>query len=440
MFGGFKKKLQDAIAKVTSPKKEEIEKEIKAEEVKQDKAELHQEVAEFESREKGARELIENRQIEKFDAKIAGFEKSIKVKNDKENVILEKVEERVMKEQKEDIEALAKEEFEKISRHEQIPKQELALEEIEKQLERINEEPSLVEKKKEERKSLIGGIVRRIAEKTIEEKDIKEMTRNLETALLENDTALEVAEKICAEVSKSLVGQNIRRGDVEGTVKAALRKSMLEVMSQKQVDIEKMIEAAGQPLLVMFLGFNGTGKTTTLCKFAYKFRSFNPVIAAGDTFRAASIEQLEEHGRRLGMRVIKQDYGSDSAAVIYDARKHAASAGSRLVLADTAGRSHSNVNLMDELKKVVRVNKPDLKILVLDSVTGNDIYEQARLFNDAVGVDAIILTKADVYDKGGAALSAAYTIKKPIIYIGIGQGYEDLKEFSPEDVVRNLLE
>jgi fused signal recognition particle receptor len=164
------------------------------------------------------------------------------------------------------------------------------------------------------------------------------------------------------------------------------------------------------------------------------------VIAAGDTFRAASIEQLEEHAKKLGLRVVKHRYGADSAAVIFDARKHAASAGSRLVVADTAGRSHSNANLMDELKKVVRVNKPELKILVLDSVTGNDIYEQARLFNDAVGVDAIILTKADVYDKGGAALSAAYTINKPILYLGTGQGYEDLAEFNAEDVVKSLLD
>ena len=210
-------------------------------------------------------------------------------------------------------------------------------------------------------------------------------------------------------------------------------------MSQESIDIKKMAEGRAEPLLVMFLGFNGTGKTTTLAKLAYKFKDEKPVLAAGDTFRAASIEQLEEHGRRIGAAVIRHNYGSDSAAVIFDARKHAAANGCRLVLADTAGRAHSNVNLMDELKKVVRVNKPDLKILVLDSMTGNDIYEQARMFNEAVGVDGIILTKADVYDKGGAALSAAYTIKKPILYLGVGQEYGDLREFNPSEVVKNLL-
>jgi fused signal recognition particle receptor len=180
--------------------------------------------------------------------------------------------------------------------------------------------------------------------------------------------------------------------------------------------------------------------TTTIAKFAHKLKKYRPVLAAGDTFRAAAIDQLEEHGRRLGVKVVKHNYGADSAAVIFDAVKHAASVGSKVVLADTAGRSHSNVNLMDELKKVVRVNKPDLKVLVLDSITGNDIYDQSQLFNEAAGVDAIILTKADVYEKGGSALSASYTIKKPILYLGTGQNYDDLKDFVPEEIVKNLLE
>ncbi len=180
--------------------------------------------------------------------------------------------------------------------------------------------------------------------------------------------------------------------------------------------------------------------TTNLSKMASMMKEYRPVLAAADTFRAASIEQLEEHGRRLGMKVVKHTYGSDSASVIFDAKKHAMASGSRLVLADTAGRSHANVNLMDELKKICRVNKPDMKILVLDSLTGNDIYDQVKLFNDAVGIDGIILSKADVYDKGGAALSAAHTSKKPILYLGTGQNYGDLKEFDPEEIVKNLLE
>jgi len=163
------------------------------------------------------------------------------------------------------------------------------------------------------------------------------------------------------------------------------------------------------------------------------------VFAAGDTWRAASIEQLETHGSRLGIKTIKQKYGADSAAVIFDAAAYAKANGVDVVLADTAGRTHSNINLIDELKKVCRVNKPDLKILVLDSLTGNDIYDQSKFFDEAVDVDGIVLSKADVYEKGGAALSAAHTIKKPILFLGVGQRYGDLVEYDYRKMVDNLV-
>ncbi len=265
----------------------------------------------------------------------------------------------------------------------------------------------------------------------------------MQIALLENDVSFEVAEKICSDLKLQLVGKSVARRSVDRLIKESMKASIHEIMSFRKPDIERMIEKkaeSGEAFTIMLLGFNGTGKTTTLAKLAHKYKKYRPLFAAGDTFRAASIEQLEEHGRRLGVKVVKHQYGSDSAAVIFDARKHAAAAGYKIVLADTAGRSHSNVNLMDELKKVVRVNEPDMKILVLDSLTGNDIYEQSRLFNDAVGVDAVILTKADVYEKGGAALSAAYTLKKPVLFMGTGQSYDDLIDFSAEEVTKRLLE
>lgn len=288
---------------------------------------------------------------------------------------------------------------------------------------------------KEEKRSLFG----RIAEKKLTESEIEKILKELNIALLENDVAVEVAERISEDVKRELAGATVKRGRVEDTIKKALAHAMLDVMSQEKIDLAERISNKDGPFTIIFVGFNGVGKTTNLCKLAFKLKEFKPILAAADTFRAASIEQLEEHGRRLNMRVVKHTYGSDSAAVIFDAKKHAAASGSKLVLADTAGRSHSNVNLMDELKKVARVNQPDLKILVLDSVTGNDIYDQCRLFNEAVGVDAIILTKADVYERGGAALSAAYTLKKPILYIGVGQEYGDLKEFEPAEIVKNLI-
>ncbi len=294
-----------------------------------------------------------------------------------------------------------------------------------------------------EKKDLLKGLLKKVKEKRLSEGEVDKFLEELQLALLENDVALPVAEIICRDVKKDLLGMTVKRSEVEKVIKDSLRNAMLDVMAQERKDIRKLIEdkysASKEPFLIILFGFNGTGKTTTMAKLANKLKDCKPVLAAGDTFRAASIEQLEEHAKRLGLEVVKHKYGADSAAVIFDAVKHAKASGSKLVLADTAGRSHSNVNLMDELKKVVRVNNPDMKILVLDSITGNDVYEQSELFSKSVGVDAVILTKADVYEKGGACLSASHTISKPILYLGVGQEYADLKEFVPEEIVDNLI-
>ena len=294
-----------------------------------------------------------------------------------------------------------------------------------------------------EKHGLLRGLLEKVTKKVTETKlsagEVDKFAGELQVALLQNDVSLETAEQICDEVKEQLAGKSVKRGEAEKAIKEALKNAILGALKQEKAGIEELVKSR-ELTTVIFFGFNGSGKTTTIAKLAHKFRSYKPVVAAGDTFRAASIEQLEEHSKKAGFDLIKHTYGSDSAAVIFDAKKHAASKGSRLVLADTAGRSHSNANLMDELKKVVRVNKPDLKILVLDSLTGNDIYDQSKLFNDAVGVDAIILTKADVYEKGGAALSASHTIGKPILYLGTGQGYGDLEEFDAEKIVKNLMD
>jgi fused signal recognition particle receptor len=297
-------------------------------------------------------------------------------------------------------------------------------------------------KPKEEAKP--AGIVERlkkaVMEKVIEEKDILPVLCDIQTGLLESDVALEVAEKIIDDLKNALVGKSIPRGQLEQTIRESMRKSVYEILNQPDPDMFKLAKTK-KPLKVIFIGFNGTGKTTSIAKLAHKFKvaGLRPVMAAGDTFRAAAIDQLEEHGRRLGVDVVKQKYGSDSAAVIFDAIKAAEARGYDVVLADTAGRSHANLNLMDEIKKVIRVNKPDLKVLVIDSLTGNDAVEQARTFNEAVGIDGVIMTKADVYEKGGAVLSTAWTIKKPILYIGVGQGYDDLQPFDAKKIADGLL-
>ncbi len=202
----------------------------------------------------------------------------------------------------------------------------------------------------------------------------------------------------------------------------------------------KTAVAQNKPVRIMFVGINGSGKTTTIAKIAKKLQDnkLKVVIAAADTFRAAAIHQLQEHADKLGVKLIKHDYGSDPAAVAFDTIKFAEAHGIDVVLIDTAGRLHSNVNLMDEMKKVARVSKPDFKIFIGESITGNDCVEQAKSFNEAIGIDGIILSKADIDEKGGAAISVSYVTKKPIYYIGTGQGYEDLKQFDPKLIFESV--
>ncbi len=220
-----------------------------------------------------------------------------------------------------------------------------------------------------------------------------------------------------------------------------MKESVTDILNVEEIDLLTEVKTK-KPYVITFVGFNGSGKTTSIARIGYllKEKGFSVVFAAADTWRAASIEQLEEHGKNLGINVIKQKYGSDPAAVIFDAVKHAKSKDIDIVLADTAGRSHANVNLIEELKKIVRVNTPDMKILVMDALTGNDVVDQTSTFNNAVGVDALILTKTDVYEKGGAILSSVHNIKKPILYLGVGQEYKDLKKFDSNEIVRNLME
>lgn len=286
----------------------------------------------------------------------------------------------------------------------------------------------------------VEKIPKKIVEKRISEKDLNKVLEDLEISLLEADVALEVTEKIKADLQQALVGKEVKRTQVQKIVEDTIRKSLLEILDVPKIDLEKEIKKK-KPYLILFLGFNGSGKTTTLAKVAHGLqkKKISCIFAAGDSFRAAAVEQLEEHGNKLGIKVIKHKYGADPAAVIFDAVEHAKSKGIDAILADSSGRMHTNQNLMDELKKINRVNKPDLKILVIDSITGNDAVEQARKFDEAVGIDGIILTKIDVNTKGGAILSVCKILGKPIIALGIGQKYADLKEFNREEFVNNLL-
>ncbi len=301
--------------------------------------------------------------------------------------------------------------------------------------------PEPVEAPKKEKRGFFRRIRERVTEKALTDKDIDELFQESESELLQANVALEVIDFLKQDLKKKLAGRQVKRSGAGEFIRKAFEEGLLETVDQGSLNLVKMARKK-KPLTCVFLGFNGSGKTTTIARIAryLQNKKLKPLLAAGDTFRAAAIEQLEHHGEKLKLKVIKHQYGADSAAVIYDAVRHAEGQGYDFVLADTAGRTHVDKNLADELKKVCRVNKPDLKILVVDSLTGNDAVEQAREFNEMVGVDAVVMTKVDVNTKGGSILSVCYAIKKPILFIGMGQGYDDLEMFSPGKFVKQVLE
>jgi len=264
--------------------------------------------------------------------------------------------------------------------------------------------------------------------------------------LIENDVAVPVAYHITDELEKRLDGVQVKRiGDRKDLVKETLHEVLIEILTTKKtvnlIDNIEQKRKTKEPYTILFVGINGTGKTTTIAKIA-KFlmkKGYSVVLSGSDTYRAGSIEQLEQHSKRLGVRMIKHDYGADPAAVAYDAISHAQSRGINVVLIDTAGRIQTDRNLMSELAKIKRVVDPDLTILVIDALIGNDAVLQAEEFHNSVNVDGNILTKVDADVKGGASLSVAHVTGKPIIFIGVGQDYEDLEAFEPEKFTKMIL-
>lgn len=275
----------------------------------------------------------------------------------------------------------------------------------------------------------------------ISEKDIEEPLFELEMILLENDVALPVAEEILRRVKAELTGTRRRIGEsVDEIVISALRESLMGVLGQG-FDLIAYIRSHDHPVKILFTGVNGTGKTTTVAKVAsyLKKNGCTAVIGAGDTFRAGALEQIDVHAARLGIKVIQHQAGADPSAVLFDAVQYAEAHRIDAVLADTAGRFHNRANLMKQLEKIRRVMKPDLVVYVDEAVAGNDAVVRAYEFEKTVGADAVILTKADMDSKGGAAISIAHTIGKPVMFLGTGQGYDDIIPFSPERVVGELL-
>ena len=324
---------------------------------------------------------------------------------------------------------------------------------VETKPEPVKEEPKLSRKEmlklqKQQKTASKGGresqtMVSESGGKKIKDDALDEILDELYFTLLEADVALPVADKIKEGVRENLLGKKYDRSySLEEVVEMSVKDAIRDVLEINEFDFDDWITKQKKPTVIMFVGINGTGKTTAIAKIANRLQKSGKsvVMAACDTFRAGAIEQLTIHADKLGCKIVKQTQDADPAAVAYDAVEHAKTKFKDVVLVDTAGRMQTNSNLIEEMKKIVRVAKPDLKVFVGDSLAGNNAIEQAKVFDDAIGIDAVILTKIDTDAKGGAALSIAHTIGKPIAFVCNGQEYDDIVKFNTEWMIARMFD
>jgi fused signal recognition particle receptor len=295
-------------------------------------------------------------------------------------------------------------------------------------------------------KLAFSAVTSAVKEKQLSDKDLDDIVFNFQLSLIESDVAQSVAEALTSEVQKSLAGSKVDRSADPSELVGERLSTVLRTAFERAGSVDLVANVnekskTGEPYVVLFLGINGTGKTTTVVKLAdfMKKKGLSVVCAAGDTHRPGAIEQLTEHADRLSLKVVSQRYGADPAAVGRDGVLYAKAHHVDCLLMDTAGRMQTNQNLMEEMAKIVRVVKPDFRIFVADALTGNDAVSQAELFNQHVGFDGAILTKADADVRGGAALSIVYTTGRPVLFLGVGQGYDDLVPFDTPKFLSSLL-
>ncbi len=289
-------------------------------------------------------------------------------------------------------------------------------------------------------KDSFSKLFEKISQEELTEEKIDDIFDDVEIDLLESNVSLEVIDEMREKFKEWLKGEKVRRFGAKNFLREKLREFLSNILREGDPKIFFERVRDKKPVVILVIGINGVGKTLTCGKLAKYFldKGYSVVFSASDTFRAASIEQLEEIAKRLGVKVIKHKYGADPAAVAYDAVNFARSKGIDFVIIDSAGRLHTDKNLMEELKKIKRVVKPDFTILVVDSLTGNDAVNQAREFLE-VGYDFIILTKFDVDEKGGTAISVSFVSGKPILFLGVGQNLDDLEEFSKKRIFEMLF-
>ena len=471
MFDSLKKKFADASGKLRNKVEDEAKEENNVELIEEpieetfDEIEESEDIEEFSDDEDISEEELDEMLDDALDEEsekdadddkreksgFLGFLKRDKKEDEEDSdADLEEVSEEEIEEEAEETETEDSQLEAAEGSEEEIPEEEVEEEEEESKKSRR----SLFRRKKKEdseedsdadKKEKSGRFLSFIKEKSISEDDVEDILFELELGLLEADVAMDVSSVVVESVKNDLVGQKIKRSsDIEEYTYEALKNAVAKIINIEGKSMTELLEekvAQGEPLVVMLVGINGTGKTTTIGKLSnyYIKKGYTPVIAASDTFRAGAIEQVQYHADNLGVKLIKHEKGSDPAAVAFDAVQHARAKGKELVLIDTAGRMQTNTNLMDEMKKIRRVSKPDLVVFVGDALTGNDATEQARKFNEAIDIDGVILTKADADSKGGAALSIGYIIQKPILFLGMGQSYDDIKEYDADWMLEQIF-
>ncbi|MFA5061261.1 MAG: signal recognition particle-docking protein FtsY [Candidatus Pacearchaeota archaeon] len=319
------------------------------------------------------------------------------------------------------------------------PKKEKIAKKVDKKEPKITskEKPIIEETKPEEQKEEKKSFFSRF-QKKLSEEEFKKIFEELELILLQNNTAYEVVDSIRSSLKEKIVGKNLKEVDLSKELKSSIKETLINPPDFLKEIKESLKEKT--PFVILFAGINGSGKTTTIAKLAnYLIKNkLSVCLCAADTFRAASIEQIQQHADNLKVPLIKKDYGADPAAVGFDAIAYAKKHHIDIVLIDTAGRMQNKDSLMKEIEKVVRVNKPDMKFFVGESITGNDAVEQAKTFNEVIDLTGIILSKADVDEKGGTAISVSHVTKKPIYFLGTGQEYKDLEVFNKDNLIEKI--
>lgn len=283
-----------------------------------------------------------------------------------------------------------------------------------------------------------------VSTKLITDEELESYVWELQIELASNNIALTVAEEITKRIKEQLVGTKIQRfSNVEKLIYETAKNVLWNIFNEagNYNLIEEIKREPRKPFTILFVGVNGSGKTTTIAKIAnlLKKHGYKSVVACADTFRAGAIEQMERHALAVGASVIKHKYGASPAAVAYDAVEYAKAHFIPVVLIDTAGRMQTDKDLLEEMKKIHRVVNPNATIFVGDALAGNDALDQALKFNNYVPLTGSILTKIDADEKGGTAVSIVYAIKKPLLYLGIGQKYDDLIDFKPEWLIERLF-